>query len=81
MIVLATNKLIMRSKLLIMLFEFRSHDRSCGLQIDHEIEMHNNAFFEFRSHEKCRDQEIESIIRNFDLMKNDKKFNLMNSTS
>jgi hypothetical protein len=35
MIVLVTNKSIMRSKL------------------------PNNAIFEFRSHEKCRDQEIE----------------------
>ncbi len=48
MIVLATNKSIMRSKL------------------------PNNAFFEFQSHEKRGDQEIESIIRNFDLMKNEK---------
>ena len=37
------------------------------------LKLPNNAFFEFRSHEKCRNQEIESIIRNFDLMKNDKK--------
>ncbi len=30
---------------------------------------------------KKGDQEIESIIRDFDLMKNDKKFDLMNLTS
>jgi hypothetical protein len=45
------------------------------------LKLPKNAFFEFWSHEKCCDQEIKSIIRNFDLMKNDKKFNLMNSTS
>ena len=41
----------------------------------------NDAFFEFWSHEKSCYQEVKSIIRNLDLMKNDKKFNLMNSTS
>jgi hypothetical protein len=45
------------------------------------LKLPNNAFIEFRSHEKCRDQEIESIIRNFDLIKSAKKFDLMNSIS
>jgi hypothetical protein len=36
---------------------------------------------QFRPHENCRDQEIKLIIRNFDLMKNEKKFDLMNLTS
>ncbi len=68
MIVLATNKSIMRSKLLIMLFEFRSHDWFVSHKNDHEIETLKSIIRQFWPHENCRDQEIESIIRNFDLM-------------
>jgi len=51
-----------------MLFEFWSHDRFVSHKNDHEIETLKSTIRQFRSHEKCRNQEIESIIRNFDLM-------------
>ena len=43
--------------------------------------MRSKPWKAFWSHEKRRDQEIKSIIRNFDLMKSAKKFDLMNSIS
>ena len=56
-----TNKLIMRSKLLIMLFWILICHKN-----DHEIKTLKSIIRQFRCHEKCCDQEI--IIRNFDLM-------------
>ncbi len=70
MIVLATNKSIMKSKLEIMLFEFRSHDCSCDSQIDHEIKTQNKALlgnFDLMKKGWSGDQ---IIIRNFNLMIN-----------
>jgi hypothetical protein len=69
MIVLATNKWIMRSKLPNnALFKFWSHDQFVSHKNDHEIETLKSIIRQFRPHENRRDQEIESIIRNFDLM-------------
>ncbi len=70
MIVLATNKSIMRLKLLIMLFEFWSHDKFVSHKNDHEIETLKSIIRQFWPHENRRDQQIESIISNFDLMIN-----------
>ncbi len=46
----------------------------------------NNAFFEFQSHDQfvsqiMRLKPYKALLGNFDLMKNDKKFDLMSSTS
>ncbi len=71
MIVLATNKLIMRSKLPNnALFWFWSHDRFVSHKNNHEIETLKSIIRQFRPHENRRNQEIKSIIRNFNLMIN-----------
>jgi hypothetical protein len=66
MIVLAAKKLIMRSKLpnnalfwILISWSIVSHKN------DHEIKILKSIIRQFRSHEKCHEQEIESIIRNF----------------
>ena len=73
MIALAANKSIMRSKFPNnAFFKFRSHDRFVSRKNNHEIETLKSIIRQFGSHENCRDQEIELIIRNFDLMKTGK---------
>ena len=62
-------------------FEFRSHDQFVSRKNDHEIKTLKSIIRQFQSHEKRRDQEIESNIRNFDLMKSEKNFDLMNLIS
>jgi hypothetical protein len=60
MIVLAANKLIMRSKLPDnALFQFRSHDRFVSRKKDHEIETLNSIIKEIRSH----DQSVNLMIK------------------
>jgi hypothetical protein len=68
MIVLVTNKLIMRSKLKIALFAWIDHDWS----VNHLIEI-EKYYWNFWSRQK---NEFQSQDRYFDLMKNG-KFDLM----
>ena len=62
-------------------FEFQSHDQFVSHKYDHEIKILKSIIRQFQPHENRRDQEIESIIRNFDLMKSGKKVDLINSIS
>jgi hypothetical protein len=57
---LEANKLIMRSKFPNnAFFEFQSHDLFVSRKNDHEIETLKSIIREFRSHEKCCNQEIK----------------------
>jgi hypothetical protein len=63
-----TNRSWDQNSLIMLYFEFQSHDWFVSHKNDHEIKTLKSIIRQFRPHENCRDQEIESIIRNFDLM-------------
>ncbi len=63
-----TNQSWDQNCLIMLYFEFWSHDRFVSHKYNHDIEILKSIIRQFRPHENCRDQEIKSNIRNFDLM-------------